>query len=99
MGGRSSVTGRGWAGSGIHPAMFWAHARAFVLSVIPGNRRRKSIAVERSPPIEGCADRGGIVTGELLQREPDLQSDLIALNLPVLDRTPHLLNFEPAEIS
>ena len=39
------------------------------------------------------------IPGELLQREPDLQSDLIALNLAVLDRTAHLRDFEPAEIS
>jgi hypothetical protein len=41
----------------------------------------------------------GKLTGELLQREPDLQSDLIALNLAVLDRPAHLRDFEPAEIS
>jgi hypothetical protein len=39
------------------------------------------------------------MTGELLQRESDLQSDLIALNLAVLDRSAHLPDFEPAEIS
>ena len=45
------------------------------------------------------AAASGSMTGELLQREPDLQSDLIALNLAVLDRTAHLRDFEPAEIS
>jgi hypothetical protein len=39
------------------------------------------------------------IPGELLQRKPDLQSDLIALNLAVLDRPAHLRDFEPAEIS
>jgi hypothetical protein len=36
-------------GSGIHPAMVLAHARAFVLSLSPGNRRRNSIAADNSP--------------------------------------------------
>ena len=51
----------------------------------------------RSPNVS-AVERTKIV-GELLQREPDLQSDLIALNLAVLDRTAHLRDFEPAEIS
>jgi hypothetical protein len=38
---------RAW--SGIHPAMLRAYARAFVLSVIPGNRRRSPIAADNSP--------------------------------------------------
>ena len=38
------------------------------------------------------------MTGELLQRESDLQSDLITLNLAILDRSAHLPDFEPAEI-
>ena len=57
----------GWAGSGIHPAMLRAHARAFVLSVIPGTRRRNSIAAgsrQLSLLIEGGADRGGIGLGD-----------------------------------
>jgi hypothetical protein len=37
--------------------------------------------------------------GGLLQGEPHLQSDLIALDLAVLDRTAHLRDFEPAKIS
>jgi hypothetical protein len=52
--------------------------------------RRRVVAVRRPK---------GKLTGELLQREPDLQSDLIALNLAVLNRTAHLRDFEPAEIS
>ena len=42
---KATAPGRGWAGSGIHSAMLRAHARAFVLSAIPGNRRRNSIAL------------------------------------------------------
>ena len=81
------------------------HPSGDVLGACP---RLRVVSDPRKPPaqldgsrplsllIKGGADRGGIVTGGLLQREPDLQSDLIALNLSVLDRTPHLLNFEPA---
>ena len=47
--GRSRVTGRGCSGSGVHPAMVRAQARAFALSTIPGNRRRNSIAADSSP--------------------------------------------------
>ena len=47
--GRSRVTETGVAGSGVHPAMDRAHARAFALSVIPGNRRRNSMAAYNSP--------------------------------------------------
>ena len=36
-----------------------AHARAFVLSPIPGNRRRNSIAADSSPPLK-IADCGSI---------------------------------------
>jgi hypothetical protein len=36
-------------GSGIHPAMVLAHARASVLSMSPGNRRRNSITADSSP--------------------------------------------------
>jgi hypothetical protein len=39
------------------------------------------------------------IPGGLRQREPDLQSDLIALHLAILDRTAHLRDCEPAEIS
>jgi hypothetical protein len=37
------------AGSGVQPAMVLAHARAFMLSMTPGNRRRNSIAADSSP--------------------------------------------------
>ena len=47
----AASSGRSWAGGGIHPAMLRAHARAFVLSVIPGNRRRNSIAADSSPSL------------------------------------------------
>ena len=46
---RDRVTGRGWTGTGVHPAMLRAHARAFALSVTLGNRRRSSIAADNSP--------------------------------------------------
>jgi hypothetical protein len=55
-----------------------------------GGAWRRVVAVRRP---------NGKLTGELLQREPDLQSDLVALNLAVFDRTAHLRDFEPAEIS
>jgi hypothetical protein len=38
-----------WTGSGVHPAMLRACARAFALSVIPENRRRNSVAADSSP--------------------------------------------------
>jgi hypothetical protein len=40
-------TGR--SGSGFQPAMVRAHSRACALSVMPGNRRRSSMAAEKSP--------------------------------------------------
>ena len=46
---RSRVTEHGGFGSGVHPVMVRAHARAFALSVIPGNRRRNSMAADTSP--------------------------------------------------
>jgi hypothetical protein len=46
--GRSGIT-EDAAGSGVHPAIVRAHARAFALSVIPGKRRRSSIAADNSP--------------------------------------------------
>jgi hypothetical protein len=36
-------------GGGVHPAIVRAQARAFALSVTPGNRRRNSIAADNSP--------------------------------------------------
>ena len=47
--GRSRITEDGGDGSGFHPAMVRTCARAFALSVIPGNRRRSSIAADSSP--------------------------------------------------
>jgi hypothetical protein len=47
--GRSRVTEDGGAGRGFQPAIVRTCARAFALSVIPGNRRRSSIAAESSP--------------------------------------------------
>src|SRR5208337_4630877 len=47
--GRSRVTEHGGAGGGFHPAMVRAQARTFALSVIPGNRRRSSMAADNSP--------------------------------------------------
>jgi len=44
----ATASQRGGAGSGFHPAMVRAHARAFALSVTPGNRRRNSIAADSS---------------------------------------------------
>jgi hypothetical protein len=44
-----SLTQRGAVGSGFQPAMVRTCARAFALSVIPGNRRRSSIAADSSP--------------------------------------------------
>ena len=55
MRGRSRVTGRSWGGNGFQPAMLRAHARASVLSVIPGNRRRNSIAADSSPSLSQVA--------------------------------------------
>ena len=39
----------GTAGSSCHPAMLRAHLRAWALSVMPGKRRRTSIAADNSP--------------------------------------------------
>ena len=47
--GCSRITEHGGDGSGFHPAMVRTCARAFALSVIPGNRRRSSIAADSSP--------------------------------------------------
>jgi hypothetical protein len=44
----------GWAG-GVHSAMVLAHCRALSLSVIPGNRRRTSIAADSSPSCSKAA--------------------------------------------
>jgi hypothetical protein len=45
----SRVTGNAGTGHGFHPAMARACARAFALSVMPGNSRRTSIAADSSP--------------------------------------------------
>src|SRR6201996_3598945 len=47
--GRSRITGHGGGGNGFHPAIVLTCARALALSVIPGNRRRSSIAADNSP--------------------------------------------------
>jgi hypothetical protein len=47
--GRSRITEHGGAGGGFHPAIVRTDVRAFALSVIPGKRRRISIAAESSP--------------------------------------------------
>jgi hypothetical protein len=41
--------GRRGTGSGVHPAMVLAQARACAVSVMAGNSRRSSIAAENSP--------------------------------------------------
>ena len=40
--------GRGW-GSGVQPAIARAQSRALALSMMPGNRRRNSMAADSSP--------------------------------------------------
>ena len=47
--GRNCTTLAGGAGNGVHPAIDRAHSRALVLSMMPGNRRRNSMAAESSP--------------------------------------------------
>jgi hypothetical protein len=47
--GRSRITEHGGDGRGFHPAMVRTCARAFALSVMPGNRRRSSMAADSSP--------------------------------------------------
>jgi hypothetical protein len=47
--GRSWLTEHGGGGNGFHPAIVRTCVRAFELSVIPGNRRRSSIAADSSP--------------------------------------------------
>jgi hypothetical protein len=47
------LTGRGFTGctgNGVQLAMDRAQARAFSLSLMPGNRRRNSTAADNSPP-------------------------------------------------
>jgi hypothetical protein len=46
---RRGVTLGVGTGSGVHEAMDRAQARAFSLSMMPGNRRRSSMAAENSP--------------------------------------------------
>jgi osmotically inducible lipoprotein OsmB len=46
---RRGVTLGAGTGSGVHEAMDRAQARAFSLSMMPGNRRRSSMAAESSP--------------------------------------------------
>jgi hypothetical protein len=50
----------------------------------------------RLPCLEAGMRNGRL---NLLQRETDLQSDLIAVNLAVLDVAAHLHDLEPAKIS
>ena len=77
--GCSRITEHGGDGSGFHPAMVRACARAFALSMIPGNRRRSSIAADGSPILaEDGADRVGIGLGDqehpksmVTRRSPD----------------------------
>ena len=47
--GRSGVTEAGVAERGVHPAIVRTQARALALSVMPGKRRRSSIAADSSP--------------------------------------------------
>jgi hypothetical protein len=70
---------------------FVGQADTLLVIVYQGQGRLRSPKGVGIAPIEGAA--------ELLEREPNLQSDLIALNLAILDRTAHLRDFEPAEIS
>ncbi len=54
---------RAW--SGIHPVMLRTYARAFVLSVIPGNRRRSPDSSRQlTLSAEDGADRGGVGLGD-----------------------------------
>ncbi len=53
------------AGSGFQPAMVLAQARAFILSMTPGNRRRKlDRSRQLSLLIEDGADRSSIGLGD-----------------------------------
>ena len=45
----SRVTEAAGEGGGVHPAIVRAHSLALALSVMPGNRRRSSMAAESSP--------------------------------------------------
>jgi hypothetical protein len=54
-GGRKRVIRQAAAGSGFQPAMVRAHSRASTLSVIPGNRRRSSMAADSSPSFSKMA--------------------------------------------
>src|SRR5689334_18166144 len=56
---------------------------------------RRSSGPTRSPSVPSRRQK---IAGELLQCEPDLQSNLIAFDLALLDRTAHLSDFEPTEI-
>ena len=47
--GRSGVTVAAGAGCGVQPAMDLAHCRAAALLLMPGKRRRSSIAADSSP--------------------------------------------------
>jgi hypothetical protein len=46
---RRRLTTRGFGGSGCHPAMVRAQARALALSLTPENSRRSSMAADSSP--------------------------------------------------
>ena len=58
----SRFTGR--SGSGLQPAMVRAHSRASVLSVMPGNSRRSSMAGEIRPLLIDGADRSLLILGD-----------------------------------
>jgi hypothetical protein len=47
--GRRRTTLAGSGGNGVQPAIDLAHSRALVLSGMPGNRRRSSMAADNSP--------------------------------------------------
>ena len=59
------ITEHGGFGGSVQPAIVRAQARAFALSVTPGNRRRSSMAADNfALLIEDGADRGGLGLGD-----------------------------------
>jgi hypothetical protein len=58
--GRSRVTVEAGMGRGFQPAMARSYSSAFAVSVIPGNRRRNSMAADSSLCLEEVADDGSV---------------------------------------
>ena len=109
-GGTGERTGyRRWPGSslvrpgegrGFQPAMVRAHARACVLSVTPGKRRRNSTAADNSPPrlnAARIAAASASVTTNMPKAWGDAPRSTMCGPLPAGPRVPHHPRDPPLE--